>query len=84
MILGVGSDIIHIPRIAKAIENPRFVARVYTAGEIAYARGRGAGAAASFAARCATWKLSGAPLTDFSEISFPPRMVVCVSRTAFG
>ena len=28
MILGVGSDIIHIPRIAKAIENPRFVARV--------------------------------------------------------
>ena len=43
MILGVGSDIIHIPRIAKAIENPRFVARVYTAGEIAYARGRGAG-----------------------------------------
>ena len=23
MILGVGSDIIHIPRIAKAIENPR-------------------------------------------------------------
>ena len=31
MILGVGSDIIHIPRIAKAIENPRFVARVYTA-----------------------------------------------------
>ena len=53
MILGVGSDIIHIPRIAKAIENPRFVARVYTAGEIAYARGRGAGAAASFAARFA-------------------------------
>ena len=53
MILGVGSDIIHIPRIAKAIENPRFAARVYTAGEIAYARGRGAGAAASFAARFA-------------------------------
>ena len=48
MILGVGSDIIHIPRIAKAIENPRFVARVYTAGEIAYARGRGAGAYAMF------------------------------------
>ena len=33
MILGIGSDIIHIPRVARAIQNPRFLARVYTAGE---------------------------------------------------
>ena len=30
MILGIGSDIIHIPRVARAIENPRFLERVYT------------------------------------------------------
>ena len=53
MILGIGCDIVHIPRVARAIENPRFVARVYTAGEIAYARSHGVGAAARFAARFA-------------------------------
>ena len=30
MILGVGTDICQISRIAKAIENPRFAARVFT------------------------------------------------------
>ncbi len=53
MILGIGSDIIHIPRVARAIEKPRFVDRVYTVRERAYARSRRVGAAASFAARFA-------------------------------
>ena len=53
MILGIGSDIIHIPRVARAIQNPRFLARVYTAGERAYAKSRGKGMPASLAARFA-------------------------------
>lgn len=53
MILGIGSDIIHIPRVARAIQNPRFLQRVYTARERAYAESRGKGMAASLAARFA-------------------------------
>ena len=36
MILGIGSDIIHIPRVARAILNERFLQRVYTVRERAY------------------------------------------------
>ena len=53
MILGIGSDIIHIPRVARAILNERFLQRVYTARERAYAESRGKGRAASLAARFA-------------------------------
>ena len=53
MILGIGSDIIHIPRVARAIENERFLQRVYTVRECAYAKSRGRGMAASLAARFA-------------------------------
>ena len=53
MILGIGSDIIHIPRVARAIENLRFLERVYTAQERAYAASRGKGRAASLASRFA-------------------------------
>lgn len=53
MILGIGSDIIHIPRVARAIANPRFLERVYTKGECDYAAARGKGMAASFAVRFA-------------------------------
>ena len=53
MILGIGSDIIHIPRVARAIERPRFLERVYTERERAYAESRGKGRAASLAARFA-------------------------------
>ena len=53
MILGIGSDIVHIPRVARAIENERFLQRVYTARECAYAKSRGRGGAASLAARFA-------------------------------
>lgn len=53
MILGIGSDIIHIPRVARAIETPRFLERVYTEAERTYASSRGKGMAASLAARFA-------------------------------
>ena len=53
MILGIGSDIIHIPRVARAIVNERFLQRVYTVRERAYAESRGKGRAASLAARFA-------------------------------
>ena len=53
MILGIGSDIIHIPRIARAIVNERFLQRVYTVRERAYAESRGKGGTASLAARAA-------------------------------
>jgi holo-[acyl-carrier-protein] synthase len=53
MILGIGSDIIHIPRVARAIVNERFLQHVYTARERAYAESRGKGRAASLAARFA-------------------------------
>ena len=53
MILGIGRDIIHIPRVARAIETPRFLERVYTEAERTYASSRGKGMAASLAARFA-------------------------------
>ncbi len=54
MILGTGVDIIETARIRRAIERHgrRFLERVFTAGEIAYAE-RKAGAAERFAARFA-------------------------------
>ena len=53
MLIGVGCDVIEIARDKKAIEREAFVERVYAPEEIAYCRGRGAQAAASFAARFA-------------------------------
>ncbi|AME04052.1 holo-ACP synthase [Selenomonas sp. oral taxon 136] len=53
MILGVGCDIIRVARVARAAEKEHFLARVYTPAERAYAMQRGAGSAASLAARFA-------------------------------
>ena len=53
MILGVGCDIIHVARVARAAEKENFLTRVYTPAERAYAMQRGAGYAASLAARFA-------------------------------
>ena len=49
MILGIGTDIIEISRVKKALQRPSFLARVYTKQEIAYALSRGAQKAASLA-----------------------------------
>lgn len=68
MILGIGSDIIHIPRVARAIANERFLERVYTARERAYAESRGktmtASLAARFAGKEAVLKAFGTGLRD--------------------
>ena len=53
MITGIGTDLIEIVRIQRAIEkNPHFMERVYTANEIVYCR-RKKNAWQSFAARFA-------------------------------
>jgi len=56
MIIGVGVDLIEVPRVAAALSNPRtgarFEAKVFTPGEIAYCRRRRS-AMESFAARFA-------------------------------
>ena len=54
MIVGVGTDLAEISRVARSIERfgDRFLARVYTAGEIAYCRTK-KNFAESFAARFA-------------------------------
>ena len=53
MVLGVGTDIIEIERMKKAMGREAFLARVFTQEERAYCDGRGAGRAASYAARWA-------------------------------
>ena len=53
MVLGVGTDIIEIERMKKAMEKEAFLARVFTQEERSYCDGRGAGRAASYAARWA-------------------------------
>ncbi len=53
MLAGIGTDIVEINRVRKAIENPRFRARVYTPAERSYCEQRGAARAASYAARFA-------------------------------
>jgi holo-[acyl-carrier protein] synthase len=57
--LEIGVDIVEIQRIAKAVRNPRFLKRVFTATEVAYCRSRKNSAqhfAVRFAAKEAVWK----------------------------
>jgi holo-[acyl-carrier protein] synthase len=54
MILSTGIDIVAVYRIRKTIaRTPRFVDRVFTAGERSYCEGKGVGAPQSFAGRFA-------------------------------
>ena len=53
MIIGIGTDIIEIERVKRAINNRHFVERVYTVKEQNYCESRGRQAAASYAARFA-------------------------------
>lgn len=66
MILGVGTDLIEIQRIQRAIErNPHFLERVYTEKEIAYCRRKARpwqSYAARFAAKEAVGKAFGTGL----------------------
>ena len=55
MIVGLGTDLIEIARIERSLERfgEHFLARVYTAGEVAYCQARKKSSAESFAARFA-------------------------------
>ncbi|MCK9309588.1 MAG: holo-ACP synthase [Candidatus Cloacimonetes bacterium] len=63
MILGIGTDIIAVSRIKKAIDaNPRFVEKIFTPAEIAYCSGKASPAqsyAVRFAAKEAVMKALG-------------------------
>ena len=51
--MGLGTDIVEIGRVEKAMGKEAFLARVFTQEERVYCDGRGAGRAASYAARWA-------------------------------
>ncbi|MGL5206211.1 MAG: holo-ACP synthase [Acidaminococcaceae bacterium] len=53
VIIGIGCDLVEVARIKKAIENPRFIQKVYTQAEIDYCLSRGKQQTMSFAARFA-------------------------------
>ncbi len=61
MPLTTGVDIIEISRVGRVLAGygPRFLRRIYTAGEIDYCRGRPPNLAARFAAKEATMKALG-------------------------
>lgn len=70
MILGIGLDIIETARVEKALQNPGFLKKVYTAGEqeyLAKRKGNAQSAAGIFAAKEAVSKALG---TGFGPISF--------------
>jgi holo-[acyl-carrier protein] synthase len=60
-LLTTGVDLVHIPRIQRAIERlgQRFLDRVYTPAEVSYCRGRAAELAVRFAAKEAVSKALG-------------------------
>lgn len=51
MVIGIGTDIVDIARVEKAVQSGRFRDRVYTVREQEYCDSRGRQAAASYAAR---------------------------------
>ena len=66
MIVGVGIDLCEVPRLAKALERPGFLDRLFTETEAEYIRGRGRAGAESaagcFAAKEAALKALGTGL----------------------
>lgn len=62
MILGVGTDIIEVRRIAKALRQQGFAAKVFTPEEIVYCASRKSHAAESYAARFAAKEAVGKAL----------------------
>ena len=66
--LTVGVDIVEIERVARAVNRwgDRFLRRVYTAGEVAYCRGRADRLASRFAAKEAVMKALGTGMRGVS------------------
>ena len=64
----VGTDIVHIPRIEKAIQSDSFVKRVYTKSELEYCK-RAESFAGLFAAKEAYMKALGGGIDrEFTEV----------------
>jgi len=88
MTAGVGIDLIEIERIERALERrPRLAERLFTKGELSYARGRarpGRHLAARFAAKEAVLKALGTsvPLRDIEVIAGEPPRVALHGRAA--
>ncbi|GAB4530042.1 MAG: holo-ACP synthase [Anaerolineae bacterium] len=74
--LAAGVDLVEISRIGAVLERhgDRFLARVYTAGELAYARGQLPALAARWAAKEAAAKALGCGI---GQVSFQDIEVVC-------
>lgn len=74
--IAVGVDMVEISRIEALLERhgDRFLRRVYTEGELAYAKGRPSALAARWAAKEATAKALG---TGIGPVSFQEIEVVC-------
>jgi holo-[acyl-carrier protein] synthase len=85
---GVGIDLIEIERIERALERrPRLADRLFTAEELAYARGRarpGQHLAARFAAKEAVIKAlgQGVPLRQIEVVSGEPPRIELHGRAA--
>lgn len=65
MIAGIGTDIIDIRRIKKAIEKPHFLQRIYTEEEILQTKGRIESLAGNFAVKEAVAKALGTGFYGF-------------------
>ena len=74
--IAAGCDIVEISRIGAVLERhgDRFLSRVYTEGELAYAAGRLSALAARWAAKEAVAKALG---TGIGQVSFQEIEVVC-------
>lgn len=95
MVTGVGIDLVEIGRIERALERRRGLAdRLFTPGELGYARGRhrpGMHLAARFAAKEAAIKALGgaigSPLTEIEVVAGEPpviRLAGAAERAAGG
>lgn len=88
MASAVGIDLIEIERVERALERrPRLADRLFTAGELAYARGRarpGRHLAARFAAKEAVIKAlgTGLPLRQIEVVAGEPPRVKLHGRAA--
>jgi holo-[acyl-carrier protein] synthase len=78
-VISVGVDMVEISRIQAILQRhgERFLQRVYTAGELAYAKGRLSALAARWAAKEATAKALG---TGIGAMGFREIEVVCDAR----
>ena len=76
VVIAVGVDLIEISRIETVVERygARFLERVYTEGELAYAAGRLSALAARWAAKEAAAKALG---TGIGQVAFRELEVVC-------